>query len=279
VHHSNLQVFISYSRADLRYVENLAREFRCAGITTWVDVENLQPGDRWEPAIRAAIRSSQAFVFCISPLSVASGNTFTELNAALSLGLIIFPLMIEPTPIDSLPEALRQRQIVQLFRDPPSIAAKRAAIQLARLLGLPSPENNTFIADNNSIDALIIRVGSRDRDLALEDFLPGRSPDKLVVVDRTATPLGSANFAAIVEWLHRCASAYIVLGDAPVDDETGAVSGVAFAILGGKRLSFVCTRAGLSTASKLAHLFQAKLIECRQREDGVEALKNPLGAS
>jgi TIR domain len=276
---SNLQAFISYSRADLRYVENLAREFRCAGITTWVDVENLRPGDHWEPAIRGAIRSSRAFVFCISPLSVASGNTFTELNAALSLGLIIFPLMLEPTPIDSLPDALRQRQIVQLFRDPPSIACKRAAVQLARLLGLPSPGNNVFVGDHDSIDALIIRVGACDRELAPEDFLPGESSDKLVVVDRTATPLGSANFATIVEWLHRCAAAYIVVGDTPADDEIGAVSGVAFAILGGKRLSFVCSGASLPTASKLAHLFQARLIECCPQNDRVGALRNSLGAS
>jgi len=278
VHGSNSQAFISYSRADLRFVESLAREFRHAGIATWVDVENLRPGDRWEPAIRVAIQSSRAFVFCISPLSVASGNTFVELRAALSLGLIVFPVMIEPTPLDSLPEALRELQIIQLFRDPPSIACKRAAAELARLLGLPMSGNDGFAGDHDTIDALIIRVGSCNRAPAPRDFLPGDFSDGMVILDREVAPLGSATLTTIAEWLNRCGAVYIVVGEGPASDEIGALSGAAFAILGRNRLNFVCTRDSLPVATKLADLFQARLIECCHEQDGGAALANSLGA-
>ncbi len=256
----NPQAFISYSRADWRYVENLAREFRCAGIATWVDIENMRPGDHWEPAIRSAIRSSHAFVFCISPLCMESGRTFRELEAALSLGLIIFPVMIEPTPIDALPEALKRRHIVQLFRDPPSIASKRAAEQLARALGPPPPENTPTVTGRDTIDALILRIGDSGRPIPADDFL---HPDwgSQVIVDRKIMPLDSANFTTIAEWLLRCSAAYIVLESTPAKEAVALVSGVAFAILGGRRLNFVCTVASLDVATEFADLMQARLIE------------------
>jgi hypothetical protein len=266
---SNLQAFISYSRADWRFVENLAREFRCAGVATWVDIENMRPGDHWEPAIRGAIRSSRAFVFCISPLCVESGRTFRELETALSLGLEVFPVMIEPTPIDALPEALRRRHIVQLFRDPPSIACKRAAEQLARLLGLSLPENTAFASDHNTIDALILRIGDCGDAPSPKDFLNRDWNDNPVIVERAVTPLDGANFATITEWLNRCSAAYILIGEAAASDEIALVCGVAFAILGGRRLSFVCTPTSLPIASKFAHLVQARLIErCHEKASG-----------
>jgi hypothetical protein len=271
VHDSNLQAFISYSRADWRHVETLAREFRCAGITTWVDIENMRPGDQWEPAIRGAIRSSRAFVFCISPLSLESGRTFRELETALSHGLIVFPVMIERTPLDALPEVLRRHHILELFRDPPSIAAKRAAKELACALGLPAPESSADVSGHDTIDALILRIGDFDNALAPSDFLDRHLSDNAVVVDRSVMPLDSATFATIAEWLSRCSGAYIVLGDGSTTDEIALICGLASAILGGRRLHLVCTPAGLPLASKIAHLVQARLIKrCKESEsDGV----------
>lgn len=268
MHETNLQAFISYSRADWRSVENLVREFRCAGIATWVDIENMRPGDQWAPAIQSAIRSSRAFVFCISPLSVESGRTFRELERALSLDLIIFPVMIEPTPIDALPEAVRRRHIVQLFRDPPAIACKRAAEQLARLLGLPVPKNTSFVSDQ--IDALVLRIGDCVGAPSPQRFLTRDLSDNPLIVDRVVTPLDNANLATITEWLNKCTAAYIVIGDRPASDETALITGVAFAILGGRRLTFVCTPASLPSASKFARLAQARLIECRRDEEATE---------
>lgn len=274
----NTQAFISYSRADWRYVENLAREFRSAGIATWVDIENMRPGDHWEPAIRGAIRSSRAFVFCISPLCVESGRTFRELETAFSLGLVVFPVMIEPTPIDALPEALRRRHIVQLFRDPPAIASKRAAAQLARLLGLPSTHDATFANSHDTIGALVLRLGGVEGALPARRFLNREGSDNVVVVDRPATPLDSANFITITEWLNRCSNAYIVIGDGAKNDEIALISGVAFALLGGRRLNFVCTPASLPIASKFADLAQARLIECREEKDGDAVGRNSMGS-
>jgi hypothetical protein len=259
------QAFISYSRADWRYVEILAREFRSAGIATWVDIENMRPGDHWQSAIRSAISASSAFVFCISPICLESGRTFKEMETALSLGLIIFPIMIEPTPIDALPEALKQRHIVQFFRDPPSIASRRAAEQLARLLGLPFPENVVPVNGHDTIDALILRIG--DGALRPEHFLTRDLSDNGVVVNRSVTPLDGANLTTITDWLNRSAAAYIVIGDRHASDEIALISGVAAAILGSRRLHFVCTSTSMPIAAKFAHLVQARLIECGTEAD------------
>ena len=53
------QVFISYSRKDLAFVETLAADLQAAGLDVWYDLSNLEGGARWRIEIEKAIRESQ----------------------------------------------------------------------------------------------------------------------------------------------------------------------------------------------------------------------------
>jgi hypothetical protein len=52
------QVFISYSRKDLSFVEQLAADLKNAGYEVWYDVSGLRGGSRWRFEIENAIRNS-----------------------------------------------------------------------------------------------------------------------------------------------------------------------------------------------------------------------------
>ena len=41
------QVFISYSRKDLAFVERLAKDLKSAGLGVWFDLSGLDGGARW----------------------------------------------------------------------------------------------------------------------------------------------------------------------------------------------------------------------------------------
>ena len=57
-----IQIFISYSRKDLRFVEGLASDLRKAGFEVWYDFLRLRGGERWRIEIQRAIKNSQCVI-------------------------------------------------------------------------------------------------------------------------------------------------------------------------------------------------------------------------
>jgi len=60
-------VFISYSRRDTLFVQRLASSLDEQGKTSWIDTEGIADAEVFPQAIRAAIESSDAFLFVITP--------------------------------------------------------------------------------------------------------------------------------------------------------------------------------------------------------------------
>jgi hypothetical protein len=71
-------LFFSYSRGNLLAVRSVAAELRRLGYRTWLDLENLRPGERWREAIERAMAASEAMIYCISRLSQESAWTSIE---------------------------------------------------------------------------------------------------------------------------------------------------------------------------------------------------------
>jgi hypothetical protein len=63
-------VFLSYVREDSAMVDRLADYLRRSGVEVWLDRNNIKPGQRWDLAIREAVRSGDFFVACFSENSV-----------------------------------------------------------------------------------------------------------------------------------------------------------------------------------------------------------------
>jgi hypothetical protein len=105
------------------------------------------------------MREARAFVLCISQRSIESAWTSHELKAALDLGLDVVPVMIEPIPLQALPEVIRNRHIINLHAFTHRNAARATAFSVARTV-LPE----ITLADHGdahatSADSLIVLYG------------------------------------------------------------------------------------------------------------------------
>ena len=66
------QVFISYSRRDLAFVEKLAADLKEAGLDVWYDLSGLEVGSRFQREIVSALQVSQYVIVVLSPDSIVS---------------------------------------------------------------------------------------------------------------------------------------------------------------------------------------------------------------
>lgn len=59
-------VFLSYVRENAALVDRLVKDLQERGVGVWLDRERLIPGQRWQDAIREAIRGGDLFIACFS---------------------------------------------------------------------------------------------------------------------------------------------------------------------------------------------------------------------
>lgn len=86
-------VFISYSRRDKAFVEQLYTNFRQAGRDPWVDWDDICKGEDWWKSIQRGIEEADSVVFVISPDSVMSKVCWDEVDYAAQLNKRFLPLL------------------------------------------------------------------------------------------------------------------------------------------------------------------------------------------
>ncbi|MCU0513532.1 MAG: toll/interleukin-1 receptor domain-containing protein [Anaerolineae bacterium] len=85
--------FISYSRADKKFVEQVVHDLTQRGIPVWIDSAGLSPGtSNWEQAIRDAIEQAFAVILVASPDSRQSVYVQGELNVAKIRNCPVYPI-------------------------------------------------------------------------------------------------------------------------------------------------------------------------------------------
>jgi len=105
------QVFISYSRKDIEFVERLVGDLQSAGFTAWYDLSGLEGGTQWGTEIQNAIENSQYFLVVVSPNSLNSKWMQREFLFAESCDLKVIPLQYLPC---RLPMWLLDLQLIDL---------------------------------------------------------------------------------------------------------------------------------------------------------------------
>ena len=85
-------MFVSYSRRDGEFVRGLAADLESRGKSVWIDTQGIGDGEVFPDAIRRAIEQSDAFVFVITPESVASPYCETEVEYAQQLQKRVVPV-------------------------------------------------------------------------------------------------------------------------------------------------------------------------------------------
>lgn len=104
--HANL--FISYSRRNKEFVQELHAALEATGREVWVDWENIPVAVDWWKEIQLGIELADTFVFVLSPDSVASKVCGQEIEEALKHNKRLVPVVCQDVQPDQVhPELAR----------------------------------------------------------------------------------------------------------------------------------------------------------------------------
>src|SRR6185503_21247890 len=109
-------IFLSYSKKapkDRSLAVQLYDYLIAEGFRPWIDVRDLEPGSRWKPAVRTALRSARYVIVFLSRISCSHRGFFQrEMKDALELSLefpdsqrYLIPVRVEECEVpDSISE-------------------------------------------------------------------------------------------------------------------------------------------------------------------------------
>jgi TIR domain-containing protein len=125
-------IFVSYSRHDLEWVQQLVTDLEAVGLPVWLDVHKLKPGVVWDSEIELALRGTDVLLVVLSDKSAASTNVLDEINFALSKNRLVVPVLHRACDI---PYRLARLQHID-FTGPREVALNRL---IERLQAATSP--------------------------------------------------------------------------------------------------------------------------------------------
>ena len=88
------KLFVSYSRKDGVAARKLIESFKSIEQDVWVDWESIPPAVDWLEQIFRGIEESDAFIFLVSPDSVASEVCNVEISRAAQNNKRIIPIVL-----------------------------------------------------------------------------------------------------------------------------------------------------------------------------------------
>lgn len=112
-----LQVFISYSRDDLDFADQLAAGLRVGGIEPTIDRQGISGGEDWRRRLGGLIRDAETVVFVLSPSSAGSETCGWEVDEAARLGKRILPVVCRPLENAVAPPRLQNLNYVFFYAE------------------------------------------------------------------------------------------------------------------------------------------------------------------
>lgn len=100
-------IFISYSRKDSETAHKLMTAFKSIDMDVWVDWEDIPPAVGWLDQILQGIEAADAFIFLVSPDSVASEVCNVELEHAHKNAKRIIPIVVRDVDPKTTRSAIR----------------------------------------------------------------------------------------------------------------------------------------------------------------------------
>jgi hypothetical protein len=113
-----VDVFISHAAEDSEEARKIAYALRARGLSTWMDVENIQPGQEWADEIEKVIRTSRVIVPIIGSSTKPRGRISREWSSILEHAWENPDLPILPVILDDVdpPNFLRDRRYIKSGR-------------------------------------------------------------------------------------------------------------------------------------------------------------------
>lgn len=102
------RVFLSYSRKDRTFAENLRDRMVRDGFDSYLDVHEIVKGEPWQERLQSLIFGADVVLFLISPDSVSSEVCDWEVNEAERLGKRILPVVCRAVTDNAVPGRLKR---------------------------------------------------------------------------------------------------------------------------------------------------------------------------
>ena len=168
-----LRLFISYSRDDLYFADQLDAALDAYGFECVIDREGISGGEDWKRRLGDLISESDTVVFVLSPTSARSEICAWEVEEAARLGKRILPVNCRPLEDACPPSRLRDLNYVFFYAEP-KVSDSGFGTGLASLIA----------ALDNDIDWL--REHTRYLQRAIEWDRAGRPANRLLSGDGIA---------------------------------------------------------------------------------------------
>ena len=127
----NAKIFISYSREDIAFVDQLEAALKVRGFEPLIDRTDIYAFEDWWARIQSLIGKADTIVFVLSPDAVASDICAKEVAYSASLNKRFAPIIFRPVRGRDVPEAIRRLNYI--FFDGPS-SFEASADRLAEAL-------------------------------------------------------------------------------------------------------------------------------------------------
>jgi len=162
-----LRVFISYSRDDLDFADQLDDALNAYGFKCLIDRHGISGGEDWKRRLGNLITEADTVVFLLSPSSACSETCDWEVEEAARLNKRILPIVCRP--LESVKPPLRLQKLdYSFFYKDPKISGSGFGSGLAKLIA----------ALNTDFDWL--REHTRYLQRAMEWDAGGRPTDRLL---------------------------------------------------------------------------------------------------
>jgi len=89
------KLFISHSSFDKKFVKKLAMDLQARGVSTWLDILDIEIGKDWYDSIQDALRDCTYLLVVWSKKSVRSQEVLEEVFQAKSQGKEILQIIID----------------------------------------------------------------------------------------------------------------------------------------------------------------------------------------
>jgi formylglycine-generating enzyme required for sulfatase activity len=157
---SRLRVFISYSRKDEDFAEDLLAGLMAVGFSASLDKHDIAAGEDWEARLGRLIEGADTVVFVISPDSIKSERCFWEVEKATALKKRLLPIVWRSVEDALVPSRLRQLNYI-FFDRPHSFGASLYSLSTALRLDVD------WVREHSRIGEAALRWATRERPEAL----------------------------------------------------------------------------------------------------------------
>ena len=115
VKEDRFKVFISYSRSDAVFADQLVAALEASNFEITLDRADISGGDDWKERLSGMLLDSDAVVFVLSPTSVASPQCAWEVGEAKRLSKKIMPIVCQSLGEPHVPEALAKLNHIYFY--------------------------------------------------------------------------------------------------------------------------------------------------------------------